>query len=304
VAGLAAARKAGRAAQAAGRRSLQMAAAQATMMLKHALGRYPQVAGHARAIQDAFAVELQARRIMSGWAVIAAVNVRIFLADALRRMGRREAAQQACRDAYRELDGTDQMFSRLMVDFVQASLWLDEGRYAEAANLLRSALEACETHDVPTMFPAIVAALGGAMARSGMVGEAVSLLEKATADKVQRAGGRYNDFYLPLNLAIALAAAGRSPGAIQAAAAAVSAAARHRQRGHEAEALLLLGELQAADGHADEARASFGRAGAIGRTCAMAEVVRRAQAGAAPSGVGRTSALQGQAPEPAAAGHA
>ncbi len=84
--GLEIASHAAEAATAVQSRSLQMAAMQARMMLNHGLGRYQEALDEARTVDRLFTAELAARRIMPGWAVIAAVNVKVFMADILARM--------------------------------------------------------------------------------------------------------------------------------------------------------------------------------------------------------------------------
>ena len=270
--GLEAASKASEAAVTAGSRSLQMAAAQARMMLCHGLGRYQQVLEHARAVEQQFAAELAGRRIMAGWAVLAALNVKVFLADVLARMGGFDAAQEACAAAYRELTGHEHAFSRVLVDFVQGGIWTEQGRYRETVALLTTALQSCKANDVPTMYPPILAALGGAMALNGQVDEATALLRKAIDDKVHLAGGRYNEYYLSHNLAIALAEAGRYGEALAAAEDARRAAASYRQRGHEAEALCKMAEIEIKAGQQKSALVHLQQARSLAHDCSMTYV--------------------------------
>jgi predicted ATPase/class 3 adenylate cyclase len=273
--GLAAAANAAEAAVVARSRSLQMAAMQARMMLNHGLGRYADAVADAAHVEGEFAAELKARRLLPGWAVIAVVNLQAFSADLLACRGDFEAAQRMCDAAYAELATQDHAFSRVLVDFVQAGLWMDQHRHEEAVPLLQAALQCCRLHDVPTMDPPIRARLGGALARSGRAAEALELLEAAIAQKASRIGGRYNEFYFPFNLAIARAEAGQIDGAAAAAADAWALAASFEQRGHEAQAIFLLAQVEAAAGRDATASTHFAEALALAEQCAMPVLVQQ-----------------------------
>ncbi len=252
--------------------SLQMAAMQARMMLNHGLGRYEEALNDARMVERQFATELAARRIMPGWAVIAAVNVKVFMADLLARMAQFDVAQDQCDAAYRELTGREHAFSRVMVDFVQGEIWVACHRYGEAAQLLRAALQSCTTNDVPTMYPAILAAVGGAMAQGDEPAAAVALLEKAIAEKAYLAGGRYNEYYLSLNLGIALARCSRYDDARTALTAAQTSARLYEQHAYEAEAAYWLAETEMAASRNERAIAGFEEARSLAQACAMLHI--------------------------------
>lgn len=272
--GLDAARQASEAAASAGSRTLQMAAAQARMMLNHGLGQYAQVLADARAVEREFAAELAARRIMPGWAVLSALNVQVFLADVMMRMGNFEAAEQACDAAYRELEHNEHAFSRTLVDLVHGTLRIEQGRAREAVALLQAALQYCRANDVATMVPPLYAALYRAMALCGQAEEAAAKLRKAVDDRLYQAGGRYNEFYLSHSLAVALAELGRLDEARAAAEAAHAAAASFGQRGHEAEALATLAEIEARSGAEPAAHTHFEQARNLAQQCSSTVVER------------------------------
>lgn len=276
--GLEAANSAAKAAEKAGSRSVQMAARQARMMINHGLGRYGEVAEEGQAVIQIFGTELGVLQVMHGWAVIAAINVKTFLADALWRMSEIDAAQRICDEAYDELSRQEHNFSRVLVDFVQGEIWIAQERYEDAANLFKSALASCATHDMPTMYPVFTAALGGAMARAGHAAEAVALLEKGIADKLYLAGGRYNDYYFPMNLAIALAEAGRYAEAMDSAAAALAAASAYEQGGHQTHALFELAEIEVSAGRPDLALTHYRETVTMAAKCSMSLVKQRALA--------------------------
>jgi tetratricopeptide (TPR) repeat protein len=274
--GLQAAGEASAAAASAGSRSLQMAAAQARMMLNHGLGRYSKVLDDALEVERQFAAELGGRRIMTGWAVLAALNVKVFLADVLARKGDFDAAQEACDAGYRELEGHEHVFSRVLLDCVQGGVWIEQGRYGQAVTLLRSALQSCQANDVPTMYPPIFAALALAMALDGQADAAVAQLRQAIVDRLYLAGGRYNEFYFARSLAIALAQAGRYEEALAAAVDAREKAASHGQSGHEVEALYAIAEIEMMAGRHAQAMAHFQTVEQLARQCAMTHVQQKA----------------------------
>lgn len=269
------ARQAAAAAESAGSRSLQMAAVQARMMLSHGLGHYEEVLQDAREVEAGFAAELGARRIMAGWAVLAAVNVKVFLADVLAKMDQFELAQQACDAAYRELEGQDHAFSRMLVDVIQGGIWIEQGKYSEAVALLQAALQSSRSNDVPTMYPPIYAALEGATALAGDSEQAAARLRKAIDSKLHLAGGRYNEYYLSRYLATALSINGRHDEALAAAEEARRAAALNGQRGHEVEALFLAAEIEMKAGTEQTALEHLKRVRDLARALSMRLVERR-----------------------------
>ncbi len=267
--GLSVATQAGKAAEASGSRSLHMAAMQARMMLHHGLGRYVEASEDAVEVAREFAVELQARRLFPGWAVMASTNLHAFIIDIMTLRGDLAAAQAACDAGYAELEEQDHPFSRVLLDFSRSELLLAQNRPAEAATLLQKALELCRVHEVSNMYPAILAHLGGALAQSGQAQEALALLEPAVAQKLSRAGGRYNEYYFPYFLAIALQEAGRTDEALTAARQACDAAASFQQRGHEARALLLLATLEQRRGRTRDSQEHLAEAKALAKACGM-----------------------------------
>jgi hypothetical protein len=113
------------------------------------------------------------------------------------------------------------------------------------------------------MLPLLGASLGAAYTLAGRLGEAILLLERTVRDGVamQRMGGHS---ILVVRLGEAYLKAGRSADALDAAEHAVRLARRHKERGHEAYALRLLGDVAAQDKPVDVERAeSFGQAAAV-----------------------------------------
>ena len=244
--GLSVATQAGKAAQTAGSRSLQMAAMQTRMMLHHGLGRYAEATDDAMEVAREFAAELQARRLFPGWAVMASTNLHAFIADIMTLRGDLVAAQAACDAGYAELRGTGPSLLARAARFLQ-------GRAAAGAEPPRRGRGPAQDRAgaVPGArgvqhVPGHPGAPGRRAGALRPPSEALALLEPAVAQKLSRAGGRYNEYYFPYFLAIALQEAGRIDEAAVAARQACDAAASFQQRGHEARALLLLADWSCA----------------------------------------------------------
>jgi class 3 adenylate cyclase/tetratricopeptide (TPR) repeat protein len=276
--GLTAARTAQHAAIKAGSRGAQMAAAQVELMLYHGLGRYAELVERARHLEEEFAPELVAGRMMLGWATLPGINLLVFAADALARLGDEDEAQATCDRAYRELQQREHAFSRTLLDFTQASLWLRQGRHAQAAQRLRMTHQLCLQHDLLTMTPCIVGLLAEALGPSGGADEAQVLVERAIADKAFQIAGLYSEFFLRYGLGRTMAVCGRLDEAQAHLLAASVYAEDYEQWGHQADALLALGELALQRGDGVAAAAYLDKAGERARHCGMRKVLQRADA--------------------------
>ncbi len=273
--GLTTAHQASEAALTANSRSLQMAAAQACMMLHHGVGNYARTLDDARAIERDFAAELAASRVMPGWAVLAGVNVKVFAADVLIRMADFAGASVECNAAERELAANEHAFSRAMTNFVKGTLLIERGDSRDAERLLRDTLALCDTADVPAMRPPILALLYQSVAMNGAAAAAATELRRAVTEKLYQRGGRYNDFYLPFSLALALGRAQDFAGAREAALEAVAAAKLYGQQGHQAQALEALAEIERHAGWNSEAILHYRQAIALARECSATLIVQR-----------------------------
>ncbi len=260
-------------------RSAQMAAQQARMMLRHGQGRYRETLADARRVEREFAHELASLALLPRWATIPSINVHVFSADALAEIGDFVAAQAHCDAAYRELEKGDHAYSHILLDWVQGSLWLEQGRLQEAANLFEDARRRCRVQDVPTMEPPILARMCMAMARLGQVDAALALIERAIDDQLDRLGGRYNAYYFPAAHAAVLLEAGRFEAALGQAHVALRESQRYGQRGYQARAALLLADVALRAGQAALAAEHYALALALAAECGMARVEARAVRG-------------------------
>jgi tetratricopeptide (TPR) repeat protein len=115
-------------------------------------------------------------------------------------------------------------------------------------------LEVCHGVDSPPLFHAVSSALGYAYARSGRTAEAIALLEEAVKRRVM--GPNHEGQSLrTIWLSEAYLLAGRAADACAAAQRALGLARQHKERGHLAYTLRLLGEIAACEDPSDVGKA-------------------------------------------------
>jgi len=110
--------------------------------------------------------------------------------------------------------------------------------------VLERGLRLCEIGQISTLFIGTAASLGYAYALSGHVAEALPLLEQAL-EEVERSGFLYEQALHVAWLSEAYLLAGRREEVREGAARALALARAQQERGHEAWALRLLGEIAA-----------------------------------------------------------
>ena len=133
-------------------------------------------------------------------------------------------------------------------------LGLRQGDLPRALPRLERAMDLCQDTDLPVFFPRMAASLGAAYILSGRVADAVQLLTQAVEQTMATATA---GFQAPcaLSLGEAQMLAGRLEEAHALAERTLTLAREHQERGHEAYALHLLGEIAAhrAPPHAETA---------------------------------------------------
>ena len=140
-------------------------------------------------------------------------------------------------------------------------LALRQGDLSRAVLLLEQAVRPGQDADRPAFFPLMAAALGAAYTLASRVTDAVVLLTQALEQTIAMAlGGFQTRCSLPLGEAHLLA--GRLEEAHALAEQALTLARAHQERGHEAYALRLLGDIAAhrAPPDVDEAAAHYRQA--------------------------------------------
>jgi tetratricopeptide (TPR) repeat protein len=123
-------------------------------------------------------------------------------------------------------------------------LALRQGDLSRALPLLERAVGICQDADLPVYFPRVAAALGAAYTLCGRIADAVPLLTQAM-EQTTAAEMVYFQALCRLSLGEAQLLAGRLEEAQAFAEQALARAREHQERGHQAYALRLLGDLAA-----------------------------------------------------------
>jgi class 3 adenylate cyclase/tetratricopeptide (TPR) repeat protein len=263
------------AARLARRRHMMMAAHQIRLMNFHALGRYTEAAAEGRTLLADYGPELAQHVVQPGWAAIPIINLHAFHANTLWRLGDYEAAQEFCALAYEIMSKVDHPYSRLLIDTVQAQIWIEKDQLDKGEALMREAMHQCLTHKIPTMLAVCTGILGGALARNGKASEAARLLEKGFADRIYDAAGRYGRIFMRVALGVAYRNLGRLEDAILVGRKAVEQAGE--EYGHRTEALYELAETLRRAGDAPSAEDCFKQTYEAARRLGMVHYQKRAE---------------------------
>jgi tetratricopeptide (TPR) repeat protein len=174
----------------------------------------------------------------------ASVFVRAWLAWVLTELGEFSDASGLADDALRVATAADQPLSLAVAHYTRGNVHVGRGDLTQAQPPLEQSFELCRVWHLVAWLPRIAAALGHARVLSGRVAEGLALLESTLQPT------RLSGFELrrPLEagfLAHAYLRAGRLDDAWRWANDAVALATAARERGHEAYAHRLLGEIAA-----------------------------------------------------------
>ena len=172
-------------------------------------------------------------------------------------------------EAVRIAEAVDHPVSLINAYGHSGSLYRRKGEFPKAIPLLERGLGVCQAWHILILFPRIASDLGYAYALGGRVAEALPLLEQAAErDASMRLVADQSIRVAYLSEAYLLA--GRMDDAIRFARRALELSRNHKERGHEAWALRLLGEIASrsdpsdvdtAEGHYRQAMAVTGELG-------------------------------------------
>ena len=186
-----------------------------------------------------------------GLAGLPSVLLRFHLVWCLAELGHFAEGIVHAQEGIRIAEEADNPYS-LMFAYVGAGiLSLLRGELSQATPVLERGFELCRVWNLPILFPVTASTLGVAYAHAGRVAEALPLLEQAVerAASMKLMTGR-SIFVARLGEAYLLAR--RIDDAIRFAGNALAFSREQRERGHEAYALRLLGEI-AAEGNPPDA---------------------------------------------------
>ena len=145
-------------------------------------------------------------------------------------------------DVLRLAEATAQPFHRAVATFGVGQLWLRQGDLSQALAVCERGLAVCQSHDLRDWLPTLAARVGYAYALAGRLPEALTLLEQAVGQcEVMRGGALEAGYVIWLGEAYLLA--GRLDEAASQAQRALEFSRAHQERGNEAYALRLLGEI-------------------------------------------------------------
>ncbi|MFQ5895505.1 MAG: tetratricopeptide repeat protein [Nitrospinota bacterium] len=205
-----------------------------------ALGNYPRALDFLRTAVAALEGDLSRERL--GQIGFPSVISRMGLVNCLSERGGFTEGLARGEEAIRIAQAVDSPFSLIGAYDSVGVLHLRKGDFGKAIPVLERGLALCQVADIRTWFPWVASALGYAYALGGRVAEGLLLLEQA----VERAASIGLMSYHSLRLAWLSEAhllAGRIDEAIQLARRALDLSRDHKERGSQAYALRLLGEV-------------------------------------------------------------
>jgi tetratricopeptide (TPR) repeat protein len=232
-----------------------------------ARGDYQQAAELFRALLDRLIGDLRLERF--GLIQLPAVHVRTCLAFCLAELGTFHEGIVYAEEAVRIAESVDHPRALAVASAGLGSLYVRQGDLQRAVPVLERCLALVRTGEIRLWMPSVTAALGLTYALSGRVAEALPLLDDAVA-RASDMGLRVGRAFLIATLARAHLLAGGIDEARRLAAEALELARNHGEKGQEALALLLCGDvaLQSRPLEADRAethwREALGRARELG----------------------------------------
>jgi len=167
-----------------------------------------------------------------------------WLAFSLADRGAFDAANTYLAEAQRAAATTRHAYSEVIAWTLTGLVWIRRGRLARAVIPLERGLEACRRKHLTVWQPIPLSLLGLAFVRMGHVNEGLRLVEEGVALSRELGIRAYLSAWL-VNLAEGLLAARQDEQALETAREALDVARECGERGHEAEALQILGDVAA-----------------------------------------------------------
>jgi tetratricopeptide (TPR) repeat protein len=174
-----------------------------------------------------------------GMSTLPSVRFRGWLVDCLREVGDFAEGRACGEEAVRIAEAAGHLNSALMVQGRLSSLALVQGDLPRAISMLEHALAQCHAADIPLRLPGITATLGLAYALLGRSAEALALLDQVQIRETPGMGGSGS----MLQLGEAYLWIGHLNDAFQLAERALKLSSSRKERGSQARALRLLGEI-------------------------------------------------------------
>jgi len=205
----------------------------------HSLGDYPRAIDVLR--RNVASLDGDLSREHFGMAGLPSVFCRAWLGWSLAECGELAEGIARAEEGVQLAEAAGEPYTLIVAAFGLGGLYLLKGDLHKAIPPLERGLVLDQVASIPLLFPLVAAPLGCAYALSGRVGEGLPLLEQA----VEQAASMKlmaNHSLRVVWLGEAHLLAGRLHSAIQLAGRALTLAHEHKERGHQAYALRLLGE--------------------------------------------------------------
>jgi len=205
---------------------------------------------HRRAVEVLAAGVEQLRSEMVGDVMgttgITSVFARIYLVGSLAELGEFAAAARYADEAIRVAERASHVYSVAFAHYGAGTVMALRGDVERSIGSLEHGLELCRSWNLPLMLPLLASSLGHAYCLAARPHDAIGLLREAErqAGVMRRVGGHA---MLMVRLGEAYLQALRRDDAVRCAREAVSLARDHGERGYEAYAFRLLGELGLSD---------------------------------------------------------
>ena len=180
-----------------------------------------------------------------GQVILPAVLSRAYLAWCHAELGTFAEGSALGEEGLRIAEAVDHPASLMIASWGIGLLSLRQGDLPRALPLLERAVGICQEADLPIWFPLMAAALGAAYTLAGRVADAVPLLTQAMEQSDCNGNSGRHQALCRLSLGEAQLLAGRLEEAHALAERALALAREHQERGHEAYALRLLGDIAA-----------------------------------------------------------
>jgi len=206
----------------------------------HALGDYRRAVHFLQRAAEDLKGDLIRERL--GMAGFPAVFSRSQLAWCLTEMGEFAEGIAFADEAMQIADAAGQAWTLTSASFALGCLHVRKGDLPKAITVLDRGLKICRDHEVPLWSLMIASHLGYAYALSGRADETLPLLDQARAQAAAKRVEAYPSLSL-VCLGDAYLQIGRVDDAVSFAAAALRLCRERKERGHEAWALRLLGEI-------------------------------------------------------------
>ncbi len=206
----------------------------------HSLGDYPRAMGFLR--QNVAALEGDLLCDQCGMAGFPSVLSRAWLAWCLAERGEFAEGIALGQEGIQIAESANHVWSLIAACFGLGGVHLIRGDVDSAIAVLERGLVLDRVENFPILFPFVASPLGFAYALSGRVAEAVPLLEQALEQALSMKLMANHSLRIA-RLGEAHFLAGRPDSALQLAERALNLSREHKERGHEAYALRLLGDI-------------------------------------------------------------